>query len=235
MRQETGIAVLYLLFSNFQESRHNATRLLMSLIQQYVTMPQVIRIEGENGRQLMAINTQLNRGQAGFNDITAMQFDLEVDDTAETATMRLTIAQILAEVNHNNPGSIPPDIILEYSDVPYTVKQRVRENYEKQQEAARQQAQLEGAKVQAEVQIKQQELEIKKVELEIKRTELELKEKEMNMNMQLKKEELDVKKTDVLLKNRDKPETATAQGGKNGTSGGRSKGKSNGARASSGR
>jgi len=205
-RQETGIAVLYLLFSNFQESRHNATKLLMSLIQQYVTMPQVIRIEGEDGKRLAEINTQLQRGNEGFNDITAMQFDLEVTDTAETATMRLTIAQILAEVNHNNPGSIPPDIILEYSDIPYSVKQRVKQNFESQQQAAAQQAQLEAQRIQAEVEIKQAELQIKQVELQIKQAELELREKEIDLNTAIKHKELETKRMDVILKNRDKPE-----------------------------
>lgn len=223
-RQETGIAVLYLLFSNFQESRHNATRLLMSLIQQYVTMPQIVRIEGENGEQLMSINTQLQRGNQGFNDITAMKFDLEVADTAETATMRLTIAQILAEVNHNNPGSIPPDIILEYSDIPYSVKQRVKSNFEAQQQQAAQQAQLEAQRIQAEVEIKQAELQIKQVELQIKQAELDLKEKEITINAGMKQQELETKRMDVLLKNRDKPEPppgAAGPGNRNGSGSGK--------------
>ena len=212
MRQETGIAVLYLLFSNFQESRHNATRLLMSLIQQYVTMPEVIRIEGEQGAQLVQINTQLNRQSQGFNDITAMQFDLEVSDTAETATMRMTIAQILAEVNHNNPGSIPPDVILEYSDVPYTVKQRVRQNYEAQQAQAGQQAELEAQRIQAELAIKQQELEIKKVELQIKMADLELKKETAQADMAMRKQEMETGRMDMLLRNRDKPEPPAKPG-----------------------
>ena len=211
MRQETGIAVLYLLFSNFQESRHNATKLLMSLIQQYVTMPEVIRIEGEHGAQLVEINTQLNRGQGGFNDITAMQFDLAVEDTAETTTMRMTIAQILAEVNHNNPGSIPPDVILEYSDVPYTIKQRVRANYESQQKAAGEQASLQAKQIEAEVQIKQAEVQIKQAELEIKKAELALKEKEIETN-----------RMDVLLRNRDKPEPVMKSGSGSGSGNGNS-------------
>lgn len=192
-RRETGYAVIYLLFANFMESRHNGTRLLMSLIQQYVTMPEIIRIEGEQGAANVEINTQMSRGQPGFNDITAMQFDLAVQDSSDNPTMRLAIAEILTDLNHNNPGSIPPDVILEYTDMPYSVKMRVRKNYEAQQVAAQKQAEIEQN-------MKGMELQLKQMEIVLKGKEIELKEKE-----------LETKKLDVILKNRDKPEPTSTQ------------------------
>jgi hypothetical protein len=36
------------------------------------------------------------------------------------------------EYSHNNPGAIPPDIILDYLDVPYSVKQRVLQAWQEQ-------------------------------------------------------------------------------------------------------
>jgi len=196
MRQETGIAVLYLLFSNFQSSRHQATKILMSLIQQYVTLPEVIRIEGESGASLIEINTQTNRQVQGFNDISAMQFDLEVEDTAETATMRMTTAQILTDVNHNNPGSIPPDIILEYSDVPFSIKQRVRQAYEATQQIQQEQQLAESERVKAETEIKKAELKLKKEEIELKKAELALKQEELKS-----KEKIEMAKIKVAKEN----------------------------------
>jgi len=137
-RMETGLAVLYTLFDNFAATRQQAGKILLSLIQQYVSMPQVIRIEGKSGMELMQINTQTQRDNEGFNDVTSGEFDLVVDEAIETASTRMLIAEMLADYSRNNPGSIPPDLVLEYANVPYTVKQKV-----KQFSAATQQQQQE--------------------------------------------------------------------------------------------
>lgn len=134
-RQQTGIAVLYILFDNLRESRLQAGRLHMSLIQQYVTEAQAIRIEGPKGVQLQEINSQMNPQNTGFNDITAGEFDYEVEETAETMTIRAATAQMLVDFSQNNPGTIPPDVILDYTDLPYSAKQRVKEHWQAQQDA----------------------------------------------------------------------------------------------------
>lgn len=127
MRQETGIAVLYSLFANFRESRLQGGRILMSMIQQYCTEPQLIRFEGAEGQQLLQMNTQLNPQLQGFNDISAADNDLAIDEAVENNTMRMAIAQMLTEYSQNNPGTIPPDLIMEYSDMPFSVQQRVKQ------------------------------------------------------------------------------------------------------------
>jgi hypothetical protein len=60
MRQEAGIAVLYILFNNFKNSRLEGKRLIMSLVKQYVSAPEIIRIKGPEGQRLLQIYTQLN-------------------------------------------------------------------------------------------------------------------------------------------------------------------------------
>ena len=37
---------------------------------------------------------------------------------------------MLTDFSQNNPGTIPPDVILEYTAIPFTVKQRIREYQE---------------------------------------------------------------------------------------------------------
>jgi len=132
MRQEQGMAVLYLLFNNFRDSRIEASKKLMALIQQYVTEEELIRVEGPEGAQMLKVNTEMNPQSKGFNDLTAGEFDLEMDENLENATMRMAIAQILTDFSHNNPGSIPPDIVLEYSSVPYSAKTRIKQFWEEQ-------------------------------------------------------------------------------------------------------
>lgn len=153
-RQETGIAVLYILFDNFRETRFNAGRLLMSLIQQYITEETIIRIEGEKGIQLLQINSQMNPQIEGFNDISAGEFDYVISETAETMTIRAATAQMLIDFNHNQPGTIPPDVLLDYVDLPFTAKQRVKAQWEASQAA--------------EKEAKDREYELKLKELDIK-------------------------------------------------------------------
>ena len=159
MRQQTGFAVIYSLFDNFMESRDQATRVLMNFIQQYVSEDTLIRIEGEEGSQLLRINSQLNPQVQGFNDITVGEYDLVAHSTAENATMRLAIAQTLVEFGQNNPGMVPPDLILEYMDVPFTVKQRIREHFMQQQQAAAQAQEREFKIREMEVMLKKEKVD----------------------------------------------------------------------------
>ena len=154
-RLETGIAVLYILFDNFRESRFNSGKLMISLIQQYVSDAEVVRIEGEKGIRLMQINTQLNPQVEGFNDISAGEFDYVVSETAETMTIRAATAQMLVDFSQNQPGIIPPDIIMEYTDLPFSAKQRVKAHWE-----AVQAQEKENANREYELRLK--EIEVKK-------------------------------------------------------------------------
>ena len=167
MRQETGIAVLYILFSNFKESRLNAAKFHVDLIQQYMTAPKTIRIEGPKGEQLMQINTQMNPQEPGFNSVGANRYDVIVDEDVENISMRAFILEQLASYSQNNPGTIPPELIVEYSNLPYTAKMQVKQFNESAQQSQAQAAQFE-------MMIKQEELNLKKAELALKVKEVEL-------------------------------------------------------------
>lgn len=133
-RQQSGIAVLYILYDNFRQSRLECGRIYLSFIQQYATAPEIIRIEGEKGKMLMQINTQMNPESEGFNDISTGEYDLEMDEQVENSTLRLAIAQMLADFSQNNPGSIPPGIIMDYANLPFTVKEAVQKAWEEAQQ-----------------------------------------------------------------------------------------------------
>ena len=136
LRQESGVAVLYVLFRGFRKSRIASCKMMLSLIQQYVTEQEIVRIDGAEGTKLLAINSQMNPEVAGFNDVGALEYDIDIDEVADNATMRAAILDILMSFSQNNPGTIPPDLILEYSDLPLSAKQRVREYMDQQQELA---------------------------------------------------------------------------------------------------
>lgn len=150
-RQETGFAVLYTLYNNLSKSRLLGGKILLSFVQQYVTLPTVVRIGGGEAAKLVEINSQINPQNEGFNDITTGEFDLVVDESIETNTMRAAIGQMLLDFSHNNPGTIPPDIILEYLNIPFTAKEKVKAFHAQQSE-------LEQANIEAD-----REIEIMKI------------------------------------------------------------------------
>lgn len=164
MRQETGLAVLFILFDNYRESRLQGGRQLLSLIQQYMTNEQLIRIEGEEGAKMIQINTQRNPQAPNFNDISIGKYDLVVDEALENATLRMATLQMLTEFGQQNPGSIPPEMIIEYSDLPLTAKIQVKnyrlEQQQMQQQQIAAQQQIEAAKAQDEVRLKELELKL---------------------------------------------------------------------------
>jgi len=174
-RQETAIAVLFILFNNYRKFRHKAAGIYFKLLQQYVREPEIIRIKADSGRKLVEINTQLNPQSEGFNDISALEYDLILEDEVYTASMRQAIAMMLVDFSHNNPGSVPTDLILEYSGVPFTVKQQIKAFSEAQQAAAQEQASREQDRLDAEVAIKREEVEIKRVEAGIKAADVQVK------------------------------------------------------------
>jgi hypothetical protein len=126
-RQETGFAVLFTLYDNLSKSRLLGGKILLSFIQQFVTLPTMIRIGGGKAASLVEINNQINPEVEGFNDITAGKYDLVMEESIETNTMRAATGQALIDFSHNSPGSIPPDVILEYMNIPFTAKEKVKE------------------------------------------------------------------------------------------------------------
>ena len=116
----------------------------------------MVRNEGENGMMLAQVNTQVNPQVQGFNDITAGEFDVYVEEGIESTTMRMAIAQWLTDFAMNNPNLIPPDVIMEYSNIPFSVKQQVKQWIAAQQE---------------------REDEFKRAELKLQERELDIKEK----------------------------------------------------------
>ena len=143
LRQGQNIAILYILLDNFKQSRLLGTRLLFSFIQQYVSSERIIRIEGENGQQLMQLNSQMNPNSPGFNDITIGKYDFYVEEGIETVNSRNSIAQMLIDLSQNNPGSVPPDLIVEYSGAPFSVIQKLKQYSEAAQKAGQEAKQQE--------------------------------------------------------------------------------------------
>lgn len=166
MRLDSSTAVLYVLFENLKEFKFGCTVILVSLIQQFITTEQAIRIKGPEGMQLIEINSQMNPQLAGWNDISAGKFDLIIDPDIVTKSTKLAVAQILTDFAQNNPGSIPASMLLEYSNLPYLAQQKVQQYEIATQDAAAKQAEGEHDLEMGKLNLEEREVIVKERELD---------------------------------------------------------------------
>jgi hypothetical protein len=145
LRQGQNIAILFILLDNFKKSRLQATKLLFSLIQQYISTERVIRIEGQGGQQLLQLNTQNDPKAPGFNDVTVGKYDFFVEEGIETVNSRNSLAQMLIDLSQNAPGTVPPDLIAEYSGAPFSIVQQLKQFSAQSQQSAQAAKQAEEA------------------------------------------------------------------------------------------
>lgn len=124
LRQQSGLAVLFVIFDNFRRARIHSGKQLLSFIQQYITGTKMLRIDPIAAP--VVING-LNPDGTILNDISVGNFDLMVEEALEGSSMKMANAKILAEFAQNNPGAIPADVLLDQTNISFTAKQRIRE------------------------------------------------------------------------------------------------------------
>jgi hypothetical protein len=148
LRQQSGLAVLFIMFDNFRRARIHSGKQLLSFIQQYKTATEFIRIDPIAAP--VVIN-EVGEDNQILNDISIGKYDLIVEEALEGSSMKLANAKILTEFAQNNPGAIPPDILLDQTNVTSSAKQRVREftiaNQEAQQQSQEEENLIEWAKI----------------------------------------------------------------------------------------
>ncbi|EGO63507.1 hypothetical protein [Acetonema longum] len=157
LRQKQAITHVAALFDNLRKFKRRILYLLWGkrncpgIIPQYYTESKTIRIIGEDGHDdfIQVNDAQViqdpNTGQwfeTTINDLSVGEFDIVITDTPSTATQRMAQYYMLLEaVKAGIP--VPPDVILEESDIPRRdeIARRIREEKEAQAQAAAQEAQ----------------------------------------------------------------------------------------------
>ena len=124
LRQQSGLAVLFVIFDNFRRARIHSGKQLLSFIQQYVTGTELLRIDPLAAPVVL---NGVNPDGTILNDITVGNYDLVVEEALEGSTMKMANAKILAEFAQNNPGSIPADVLLDQTNISFSAKQRIRQ------------------------------------------------------------------------------------------------------------
>jgi hypothetical protein len=136
LRQQQGLNILSLPMDNQRLTRRSYGRWLLNVIQQYYQTERVIRIEGEEGvEEFLRVNGRTSGGL--INDVSIGDFDVVVSEEPVSPSNRQAMLNMLVELAGQGVA-IPPDIILEFTDIPKReeVIKRVRDAQAAQTEGA---------------------------------------------------------------------------------------------------
>lgn len=148
LKQRQAVTQLAGLFDNLRETKELVLQLLWGgpgvpgIVPQYYTEQKTFRIVGENGRQdFVTINQPQFAGYdllgnaitQTLNDLSVGEFDIVIADTAATPTQRTEQFYALLEMVQKGI-QIPPDMIIEASDLPQ--KEELKRRLQQQQQQA---------------------------------------------------------------------------------------------------
>ena len=170
LKQQELVATLFI--DNHRRFKKQLFKIVLSFLKKYDTEEQVIKTEGANLSPEMLQMLQQNQIYSpsqyspgtGYMKLNSpgipMSFynDAEVEviitDAELSPTAREQRLQELERYNMLSPGSVTPDIFLEYSDMSYSLKQKIINNQQKQLEMQMAMMQKQDMKDQEELNIK---------------------------------------------------------------------------------
>jgi hypothetical protein len=142
-RRQAGVTILATLFDSLRRYRKLQGRVMLYIIQNYLSDGRLIRIVGEEGAQYVPLMKQADA-----------QYDIIVDDAPTSPNQKEMIWQALMPMM----PTLPPQVqlaLLEYSPLPTTVVEKIKKAAQEAMQAqamqARQGMAMEAAKTQADI------------------------------------------------------------------------------------
>ena len=117
MRQKQGITSIQEIFDNFSFMKKNLGKLLLHAIQSLYTPQKLMRIVGPNHQieQKYQLPMEVIVGLLSTKDLA--HYDVSIDEAAASANYRMARFQQLLQLAQVMPGLIPPEILIEASDI----------------------------------------------------------------------------------------------------------------------
>jgi hypothetical protein len=209
-KQNRGILMIQVPLDNLAKTRQYLAEKILELVQQYYTEERIVQITDESDPYKpsvpLVVNQMTPEGRI-VNDLTLGEYDVVVDTMpARDSFDEVQFAEAIELRRAGVP--IPDDLIVEYSHLARKadVAQRIRqmqgmepptpeqaELLQFQQQAQIQSAQLEVAKLEAEVARLQSETQLNMAKAEGAQMDPQLKIAELQSKLQTKREELDLR------------------------------------------
>lgn len=120
-RQDQGGVVTAEPFDNLRYAMQLQGEIQLSLMEQYYTMPKVVRVVGNRGKLDWVKVNQIDASGRVLNDITAREADFVIGDEDFRQSMRIAMFETLSDMVSKMPPDVMMsllDLVVELSDAP---------------------------------------------------------------------------------------------------------------------
>ncbi len=192
-RRQSSLNLLACLFDGLRLYRKRQGKIILHLIQNYLSDGRLVRISGEENAQYIPLTRE---------EVTSVEYDIVVDDAPTSPNEKERTFGIITQLLPLLQNAITPDIMLDllrYSPLPASLLNRVSEKFQQQQMAQQQQMDPEQ---EMKLQEKQQDLETKaqmhQMDLQQKQIDLFVHQERAKTDAELMKQRYEIERQKLL-------------------------------------
>ncbi|WP_429138171.1 portal protein [Bartonella heixiaziensis] len=192
-RRQSSLNLLACLFDGLRLYRKRQGKIILHLIQNYLSDGRLVRISGEENAQYIPLTRE---------EVTSVEYDIVVDDAPTSPNEKERTFGIITQLLPLLQNAITPDIMLDllrYSPLPASLLNRVSEKFQQQQMAQQQQMNPEQ---EMKLQEKQQDLETKaqmhQMDLQQKQIDLFVHQERAKTDAELMKQRYEIERQKLL-------------------------------------
>ncbi|SSZ40889.1 Uncharacterised protein [Bartonella grahamii] len=192
-RRQSSLNLLACLFDGLRLYRKRQGKIILYLIQNYLSDGRLVRISGEENAQYIPLTRE---------EVTSVEYDIVVDDAPTSPNEKERTFGIITQLLPLLQNAITPDIMLDllrYSPLPASLLNRVSEKFQQQQMAQQQQMDPEQ---EMKLQEKQQDLETKaqmhQMDLQQKQIDLFVHQERAKTDAELMKQRYEIERQKLL-------------------------------------
>lgn len=186
-RRQAGLTVLSTLFKSLKRYRRSRGQVLLYYIQEYLSDGRLIRITGNDTEQYVPLVKQADA-----------KYDIIIDDAPSSPNQKEIVWQTMSNLLPGIKDIVPPQILLElleYSPLPSSVVQKIKDVVKAPNPEAQQQAQMQAQA--ALLELRQKEADIAKTESETVENQLETELDRAKLGQEDEKIELERERNDL--------------------------------------
>ncbi len=195
-RRQSSLNLLACLFDGLRLYRKRQGKIILHLIQNYLSDGRLVRISGEENAQYIPLTRE---------EVTSVEYDIVVDDAPTSPNEKERTFGIITQLLPLLQNAITPDIMLDllrYSPLPASLLNRVSEKMQQQQMAQQAQQQQMNPEQEMKLQEKQQDIaaksQMQQMDLQGKQIELVMRQKRAELEAELMQQKHELERERIL-------------------------------------
>ncbi|UNF49322.1 phage portal protein [Bartonella krasnovii] len=195
-RRQSSLNLLACLFDGLRLYRKRQGKLILHLIQNYLSDGRLVRISGEENAQYIPLTREA---------VMSVDYDIVVDDAPTSPNEKERTFGIITQLLPLLQNAVTPDIMLDllrYSPLPASLLNRVSEKMQQQQQMAQQAQQQMNPEQEMKLQEKQQDMatksQMQQMDLQGKQIELFMRQKRAELEAEIMQQKHELERERIL-------------------------------------